>query len=216
MYNGDVLSCRVKLLRATYGLSQQKLSKLTSLTVPIGAAAIGYWEVQKRIPTLSALQSVADLFAVSLDWISGRREKPYDEALMLSLEKELMPLVIPLQNKRNFIVLPCTEIQVPEEYQDEERRSIYYPLGVRANIVFLLNCLKYNIVSRSLIVKNPNSDDGRPALKLSEISQDLMEQYNQLFNDNPRLGLLESMAANVSMPKPIWDLEANIQKMKNI
>lgn len=215
VYNGDVLSRRIKVLRTVYGVSRQKLSDLTSLAAPIGTTTIRYWETQQRIPTLSALQSVADLFAVSLDWISGRREKPYDDDVMLSLERELMPLVMPLQNQEDFIVLPCAELQIPKEYQDEKKRPIYYPIGVRANIVFWLNCLKYEIVSQSLIVENPNSDDGRAALKLSEVSQNLMKQYNDLFH-NIRLNLPKSIAVKVPEAQPLWDLEKSIQEKENI
>ena len=215
VYNGDVLSSRVKMLRTTYGLTQVRLSHLTSLAVPIGAAAIGYWEIQKRIPTVAALQSVADLFAVSLDWISGRREKPYDESLILLLERALLPLVIPFSEKENFIALPCFEIQIPEEYQNEEKRPIYYPLGVRANIIFWLNCFKYDIINRSLIIKHPTSDGEKLTLQLSELNQELMIQYNELFNNNSRLGLPASMVADVPAPQPIWDLE-EVCRAKNI
>lgn len=207
MYNGDVLSSRVKLLRTTYGLTQVRLSHLTSLAVPIGAAAIGYWEIQKRIPTVAALQSVADLFAVSLDWISGRRDKPYDASLILSLEKSLLPLVIPFSGNDDFVALPCFEIQIPEEYQNEEKRPIYYPLGVRANIIFWLNCFKYDIISRSLIIKNPSSNGGKLTLQFSKLNQELMVQYNELFNNNSRLGLPERIVADVPEPRPLWDLE---------
>lgn len=202
MYDGKIFARRVKLLRTIHKLSQEKLGNLiSSPAAKVGRSSIGYWEAQKRFPRIAALQKLTNLFAVSLDWISGRSDTPYDEALILALEKDLFPLVIPVQGNGAFVAVPCAAIQVPEEYTDEQRRCIYYSLGVRANIVFWLNCLKYDIISRSLIIKKHDSNTGNLCLKFSELSPDLMVQHDKLF---------------VPKSKPIWDLEEKRKILKKL
>lgn len=197
LYDGDVFAGRVKLLRITYKLSQKGLGNFVSLP----GSSIGYWETQKRNPKVNSLQCLADLFAVSLDWITGRRESPYEASLILNLEKELFPLVLPIEDQEPFMVVPCDEIQVPEEYADEEKRHTYYSLGVRANIIFWLNCLKYEILRNSLIKRKDDSDTGNPCLELSELSPDLMVQYHKLF---------------IPKSKPIWDLKKQRHFLKKL
>ncbi len=195
MYDGKIFARRVKLLRTIHKLSQEKLGNLiSSPAAKVGRSSIGYWEAQKRLPRIAALQKFANLFAVSLDWISGRSDTPYDEAVILSLEKELFPLVLPVEDQDSFVAVPCDEIRVPEEYIDENKRHSYYPLGVRANIVFWLNCMKYEILRNSLIKRKDDLNTGNPCLELSELNSDLMVQYSKLF---------------VPKSKPIWDLERN-------
>ena len=197
LYDGDVFAGRVKLLRITYKLSQQGLGNFVSLP----GSSIGYWETQKRNPKVNTLQCLADFFAVSLDWISGRRDDPYDEAGISALETELFPLVLPIEDQAPFVVVPCDELRVPEEYADEKKRHTCYSLGVRANIIFWLNCLKYEILRNSLIERKGDSDTGNPCLELSKLSPDLMIQYRKLF---------------VPESKPIWDLEKQRHFLKKL
>lgn len=65
-------SKRLKELRLQKGLSQKELEK--ALDGKITATAIGYWELNKRIPNLDAVIILADYFCVSLDYIAGRED----------------------------------------------------------------------------------------------------------------------------------------------
>ena len=65
-------SKRLKDLRQQKGLSQKELEK--ALDGKITATAIGYWELNKRIPNLDAVIILADYFCVSLDYIAGRED----------------------------------------------------------------------------------------------------------------------------------------------
>ena len=62
-------STRLKDLRVEKGLSQKDLEK--ELNGKITATAIGYWELNKRIPNLDAVIILAQYFCVSLDYIAG-------------------------------------------------------------------------------------------------------------------------------------------------
>ena len=65
-------SKRLKDLRQQKGLSQKELEK--ALDGKITATAIGYCELNKRIPNLDAVIILADYFCVSLDYIAGRED----------------------------------------------------------------------------------------------------------------------------------------------
>ena len=62
-------STRLKDLRVEKGLSQKDLEK--ELNGKITATAIGYWELNKRVPNLDAVIILAQYFCVSLDYIAG-------------------------------------------------------------------------------------------------------------------------------------------------
>lgn len=62
-------STRLKDLRIEKGLSQKDLEK--ELEGKITATAIGYWELNKRVPNLDAVIMLAQYFCVSLDYIAG-------------------------------------------------------------------------------------------------------------------------------------------------
>ena len=63
---------RLKELRTENKLSQAELSK--ALGGEITAAAIGLWELNKRVPNLDAVILLANYFNVSLDYIAGLEE----------------------------------------------------------------------------------------------------------------------------------------------
>lgn len=63
---------KLKELRLEKGLSQKELEKV--LNGKITATAIGYWELNKRVPNLDAVIILADYFCVSLDYIAGRED----------------------------------------------------------------------------------------------------------------------------------------------
>lgn len=60
---------RLKDLRLERGLSQAQLAK--ELNGAITQAAIGFWETERRVPTLNSVIILAQYFGVTLDYIAG-------------------------------------------------------------------------------------------------------------------------------------------------
>ena len=61
---------RLKELRKTYGVSQEKLSKELS----VSRSTVAMWESEKSQPDNNTLQKLADYFNVSVDYILGRTD----------------------------------------------------------------------------------------------------------------------------------------------
>ena len=64
----DVLPTRLRMERARVKLTQAQVAEKTELT----AAAICQYENGDRTPTIQKLQSLAMLYNVSLDYLTGR------------------------------------------------------------------------------------------------------------------------------------------------
>ena len=62
-------NARLKELRLEKGLSQKGLEK--ELNGKITATAIGYWELNKRVPSIDAVIILAEYFGVTLDYLVG-------------------------------------------------------------------------------------------------------------------------------------------------
>lgn len=58
---------RLKELRTEKGLSQAQLAKETGL----GKTAICYWEIGKRVPSATAIITLAKYFNVTTDYLLG-------------------------------------------------------------------------------------------------------------------------------------------------
>ena len=61
---------RLKELREEKGLTQRELAKEVGLSY----GAIGFWELNKREPSLDAAVVLADYFKVSIDYLAGRED----------------------------------------------------------------------------------------------------------------------------------------------
>lgn len=216
MFDGDKLANRLSLLRTTYQINQRQIANITKLFTPVGKTTISQWENKLRVPAVSALQSIADLFAVSLDWLTGRIDKPYSTELILNLENDLMPLSINIADSVSVNVFPVDTFHIAEEYLNIKKRPLYYSLGVRANIVFVLNCIKFDIIQNHLIVPNPNPVSSiKFTVQYSDLKQDNMVNLNNLINNNPRCSLPLEMARLTPPASPLFDLEGNLNSINN-
>lgn len=63
---------RLKLLRKEKGLKQSELANILGVT----ERTIRYYEFNEREPDLSGLNSLADFFEVSIDYLTGRSDNP--------------------------------------------------------------------------------------------------------------------------------------------
>lgn len=213
MYDAEIFAERLKLLRRVYKLNLQQLSSLASLALPVSQATINHWENKRRVPALSAIQGIADVFSVSLDWLSGRSDIPYTESLMCSLEREYCPLKVNAPDESIITLWPAKTAMAPDEYINERVRHIYYSLGVRANILLLLQQIKLDVLKNDLIIKNPANH--KYSVLYTDINQEYMMSLYRLVSVNNRLGLPEKQAALVPFSKPIFDLEKEIKQSIN-
>ena len=72
MFNQEVFSERLKLLRKSYKVSSQELSKAIGVSRP----AISQFENSANYPHVNTLVALADYFGVSLDYLAGRSDDP--------------------------------------------------------------------------------------------------------------------------------------------
>ena len=63
-------STRLKELRLKRGLTQQELADRLNVT----KSAISYWEVGARMPSVEGMQSIANFFGVTVDFMTGRQD----------------------------------------------------------------------------------------------------------------------------------------------
>ena len=63
---------RIIELRKSHGLSRKQLAQNTNLSVD----GIVSYELRRRKPALDALNSLADCFNVSIDYLIGRTDNP--------------------------------------------------------------------------------------------------------------------------------------------
>ena len=127
----EIFAKNFKLLRLSHFLSMSDLAYILNFK---NKSTISQLESIKIYPSFEKLLDIADLFAVSIDWLVGRSSQPYDEELILNLESQLM----------NIKIVNNTEFKsiLPDTYSDIEKRKIYYSLAERANLIFLLQYLR--------------------------------------------------------------------------
>ena len=140
MYNSDIFKIRFKSLRTVHAFKLKDLSRYCTIfnKYSISQSALSLWENGKRIPTIDSLQVVSDIFAVNLDWLTGRTDEIYSEGVIKNLEPVAFPLKVSVCDIE--VELP---ISIPENYQDYEQRKKLYSFEARANIIFLLYVIKY-------------------------------------------------------------------------
>lgn len=64
---------RLKALRVSHNLTQDEFSKQSK----IGRSVIGMYETGRRKPSLEALETIADYFNVTIDYLTGKTDIPY-------------------------------------------------------------------------------------------------------------------------------------------
>lgn len=131
----------IKSVRQQYKLTHKDASKYCSSHDKKGLSqsTISLWENGKRIPTADNFIKLADLYAVDTNWLIGRRDtEKYTDEVIKSLEPDVFPIQITTEN-----ITTELPVEIPEDYTDYEIRRKTYGLEARANIVFLLNILKW-------------------------------------------------------------------------
>lgn len=136
----NIFNEHLKNMRIAHNLTHKDLSRYCTIfnKIAVSQATISYWENGKRTPTIDMLKYMADIFAVNLDWLTGRTNEIYSEGVIKNLE----PLTFPLKVNVCDIDVELP-INIPEDYQDYEQRKKLYSFEARANIIFLLYVIKY-------------------------------------------------------------------------
>ena len=75
MSGNPAFAKRVRTLRESRGMSQERIAELVGYT----KQAVQRWENNGQTPRNDALQTIADYFKVSLDYLLGRVDSPTDE-----------------------------------------------------------------------------------------------------------------------------------------
>ena len=177
MSNRGLFSKRLKLLRKSHGVLSHELADVLGYK---HRGIISRFENNKNMPSFDSLIQIADLFAVSLDWLLGRVNDPYNEKVLTSLEEKY---AVPLLS----IALEKAAIPLPKIYTRTDLRRKNYTHGQRANLIFAALSSyyrKWNIINEMTYEK---------PLK------DYMAQVEEI-----------DLLLCGDLNKPIWDLESVI------
>ena len=91
-------------------------------------STIAQLETIKIFPSFETLLEIANLFAINIDWLVGRSSEPYSEEIILKLESEIMS--IKLNADTEF------RQSTPDIYSNIDKRTKFYSLSERANLIF--------------------------------------------------------------------------------
>lgn len=177
MENLQILSYRLKLLRYAGNLRLVDIKNLSKLYEEVSTNAYRQWENQLRVPNVQSLITISNIFAVSLDWLVGRVDDPYDEKVIERLEKEIYPVTFSVENQ----MVKCIPgfWQVSEKYNDIELRRKNYSLDVRSNILYLFQQLRLMKESSGAFIRR---GDGEIYFNTDVISDEFKRNLHELLD----------------------------------
>lgn len=140
MFSPVLFTKRLKEIRTLHNLTHKELSRYCTIfnLINLSQSTLSLWENNKRTPAIDTLQFIADIFAVNLDWLTGRTDEIYSEGVIKKLEPANFPLKVSV-----FDIEVELPISIPEDYQNYEQRKALYSFEARANIIFLLYVISY-------------------------------------------------------------------------
>lgn len=195
------------ILRNSHNLGIRDVASILNTKSP---SNISSWEQYRLIPSLDVLCDILTLFAVSADWLLGYTDEPYDEKVILTIERSLFNETI--ENNGVNIPLLRKVSWMTEEYWDVELRSKTYSLPVRANLIFLLHIYIAN--QRALLARHFENEDNA----LLTLLRDKQRYFKILFDqDGYRkkekqltfyIKSLQDLLAAKESAKPIFDIQA--------
>lgn len=188
MLNRKIFANRIKILRLSHELSVSQLAELLSLK---SKGSISAFEAQRGFPSCEILIRISSLFAISLDWLTGRSNIPYTNEILLHLEKQ--------------------KFSEPEftTYFDETIRQSIYSLPIRANIIF---------ISKILMISTLADDDtinpaGKSADNTLTINNTAILNYLASFQRKKHISLDMALSQLLSctLKIPVFDIEIPIK-----
>ena len=162
MATRDVFAQRFTLLRSTYHNTYKELSYVLG----VNSNTITEWAKSRRnFPDPDKLLILADIYGVSIDWLFGRTNMVYNDAILARIE----------DNQTINMLDPI--INIPNVYRDVNDRKRNYSMGVRGNIITITFVTQFSamvqvlgsdfhknpdyaklIVTNSVTIKNKMSD----------------------------------------------------------
>lgn len=135
-----ILGSKVKQLRTSHSLTLADLGCILSFTSRMYCSQV---ESGSRGLTCAYVYKLANAFGISINWLFGLSDQPYDNEHLLRLEASLINATVKVQDM-DFEVLNTRAF--PAEYLNAETRQQHYSLACRANICFLMHNLSIGIV----------------------------------------------------------------------
>lgn len=130
MFERDIFSKRIKLLRKSYKLTIIEFSDCCQF---ISKTTVGAWEKGTAIPSADILADLSTFFGISMDWFAGFSNTPYTKESIENAEKYILKKVALVDQTNIYLKI------FPNEYLDSKKRETFYSLSVRANIIVLLH-----------------------------------------------------------------------------
>ena len=97
-----MLQIRLKKLRETKGISQRQLADILN----VSRGSVGNWESGTREPNLNTIRIIADFFGITIDYLLGVDDKPYNKLLDLgSIESDILNELADLTDHKKEEVL---------------------------------------------------------------------------------------------------------------
>lgn len=142
MFFDNIFSEHIKILRTSHCLSLAQFADLLAKK----KAAIAQVEAGRNTTTLESLFDIANLYAVSADWLIGRSDIAYQPDILSRLEHDLRQFASPsninLAKNTDYIYFYYTyhfHLHGDQYFSSAEK---YLP-AQRANVIFSLNVFKY-------------------------------------------------------------------------
>ena len=126
--NLGIFAERLKELRIYYGLSLSDMAFILCVNSKVNC---NRWELGKNWPFIESLIRIANLFAVSMDWLVGNSDDKYLDKKIDILEAKL------------DVEFLSSKIAFPEDYRNVDSRREKYSLEQRAEIYTYLSILKF-------------------------------------------------------------------------
>lgn len=164
-------SQRLRILREIHGLS---LSDMASILCINSKVNVNRWELEKNWPSTDVLINLSNKFGVTLDWLIGRSNKPYDLQVLEHIEHNLLLETFDYNDEKIYLVRDFE--WMTEEYRDPSLREKNYSSVVRANIIFLFQqYLAYK--KKELDYKQKISESSVLVVAIMEKKRDLETKY---------------------------------------
>lgn len=152
---------------------------------------------QKSFPNEIVLVIISNIFAVSIDWLLGRIDKPYNESILTKLEEEHAVAIFEMA-----VATPITPL--PEEYKNTELRRKYYTQGQRANLIYAAMSSLYKTVFSMFTLKQIERHE------INFTANDAVQFQDTLNNYIANIKFIEPLLYR-KLDAPIFDLETAIR-----
>lgn len=148
---------KLELIKERYQLQGKEMAQI------LGTVYQNYFNYKtgRAMPVFDKVVEMSNYFCISLDWIGGTTNCPYNEEQIICQEQELfsfdkkrqLGVYYDAENGEHIKIFPffcIKDASIPEQYSKYEQRKKYYTLGARSNIVYLLNYYKRFIIAGTI------------------------------------------------------------------